>query len=98
MLGTTVGRAEAAVVLSLLSLGLLLLSGADDDGEEGVGGAFAALDGRGEDGAEGAFAALDTGCLADVDVGAMRALELVTAPADVGAALVVDERGGLADV
>jgi hypothetical protein len=86
---------EVAGVLSLLSLGLLLsLLGADDVGAVGVGGVFLAL---------------DIGCLADVDVGVTRTLELVAvagavgttrllklvaAAEDVCAALVVDERGG----
>jgi hypothetical protein len=95
----TFGVSDGAIVLSLLSPGLLLLLlGADDVGGVGVGAVFAAL---------------DAGCLADVDVGAIRVLELVAATGvvgatrlleivaaaeDAGAALVVDERsGGFAD-
>jgi hypothetical protein len=98
----TFGVSDGAIVLSLLSLLspglLLLLLGADDVGGVGVGAVFAAL---------------DAGCLADVDVGAIRVLELVAATGvvgatrlleivaaaeDAGAALVVDERsGGFAD-
>jgi hypothetical protein len=92
----TFGVSEDASVLSLSSLGLLLLLlllGADDVGGVGVG----------------VGAVLDAGCLAGVDVGAIRVLELVAATGDVdatrllelgaaaevvGAALVVDERGG----
>jgi hypothetical protein len=55
----------------------------------------------GEDGGETdvgrVFAALDTGCLADVDVGTTRAVELVPAAVDVGAAAAVDEGCGRAD-
>jgi hypothetical protein len=80
----TFGVSDGAIVLSLLSPGLLLLLlGADDVGGVGVGAVFAAL---------------DAGCLADVDVGATRLLEIVAAAEDAGAALVVDERsGGFAD-